>query len=219
MPLSNVKNDFANYKNKSKIFDSFNGTEIKCFVKVPTGYDEFGRISTFEIVEFGRVSALSGIEQYSVEPIPTIGFSKPTGIAIGSSIVTGQMTFEVLNEGFVNEIKEVLKLAGISNISIDFETDENNNEIPKYGYSDIEEINDFPNLDLILVGVKENDPNKKIQKQILGVRFNQGGSGIGITQISVREQYSFIAQKMDDFKPVEGATEDEEIEYDDTIFG
>ena len=129
------------------------------------------------------------------------------------------MTFEVLNQGFVNEIKEILKLAGISNIDIDFETDDNNNEVPKYGYAAIEEINDFPNLDLILIGVKENDPNKKIQKQILGVRFNQGQSGIGITQISVREQYNFLAQKMEDFKPVEGATEDEEIEYDDTIFG
>ena len=74
-------------------------------------------------------------------------------------------------------------------------------------------------MDLILIGVKENDPNKKIQKQILGVRFNQGQSGIGITQISVREQYNFLAQKMEDFKPVEGATEDKEIEYDDTIFG
>ena len=129
------------------------------------------------------------------------------------------MTFEVLNQGFVNEIKEILKLAGISNIDIYFETDDNNNEVPKYGYAAIEEINDFPNLDLILIGVKENDPNKKIQKQILGVRFNQGQSGIGITQISVREQYNFLAQKMEDFKPVEGATEDEEIEYDDTIFG
>lgn len=218
MPSSNIKNDFANYKNKSKLFDSFNGTELKCFVKVPTGYDEYGRVSSFEIVEFGTLSSLSGIEQYSVEPVPTIGFSKPTGIAIGSSIVTGSMVFEVLNQGFVNEIKEILKKAGIGNISIDFDT-EDNNEIPKYGTSDIEEINDFPNLDLILIGVKENDPNKKIQKQILGVRFNQGQSGIGITQISVREQYSFLAQRMEDFKPVEGATEDDEIEYDDTIFG
>lgn len=213
------RNEFANYKNPSKLFDSFNGTEIKCFVKVPTGYDEYGRVSTFEIVEFGTISALSGIEQYTVEPVPTIGFSRPTGIALGSSIVTGSMTFEVLNQGFVNDMKKILKEAGIKNISIDFE-DKDNNEVPIYSTSEIEEINDFPNIDLILIGVKENDPNKKIQKQILGVRFNQGQSGIGITQISVREQYSFLAQKMEDFKPVIGASEDAEgEEYDDTMFG
>lgn len=216
-----TNNDFANYKNKSERFDSFNGTELKCFVKVPTGYDEYGRVSTFEIVEFGTLSAISGIEQYSVEPIPTLGFSKPTGIAIGSSIVTGNMVFEVLNHGFVDDIREVLKLAGITNINIDFDNDD---DTPKYGYSEIDDINDFPNLDLIIIGVKENDPNKKIEKQILGVRFNKGNSGIGITQISVREEYTFIAQRMEDFKPVIGATEDDEIntneeEYETSIYG
>lgn len=217
-----INNDFANYKNKSQRYDSFNGTELKCFIKVPTGYDEYGRVSSFEIVEFGTISAISAVEQYAVEPVPAIGFAKPVGVAIGSSVVTGNMTFEVLNQGFANEVKEVLKIAGIQNISIDFDSN-NIDETPRYGYSEIEEINDFPNLDLILIGVKENDPNKKIEKQILGIRFNRGNSGIGITQISVREEYTFLAQRMEDFKPVIGATEDEEDttteDFETSIFG
>lgn len=215
-------NDFKNYKNKSNMFESFNGTELKCFVKVPTGYDEYGRVSSFEIVEFGNLSAISGIEQYTVDPILAIGFSSPTGIATGSSLVTGSMTFEVLNEGFVNQVKKVLADAGIENVYIDFENDENNNEKPKYGYLAIKDINDFPTLDLVIIGVKENDPNKKIQKQILGIRFNKGESGIGITQIAVREQYTYLAMRMEDFKPVVGATEDEEQEENPeeiSIFG
>lgn len=199
--------DFNNYKNKSKLFDSFNGTEIKLFVKVPTGYDDYGRVSTFEIVEFANVSALSGVEQYAVEPIPAIGFSKPTGVAIGSSVVTGSMTFEALNEGFANDVKKVLKEAGLGNLSIEFDVENDYDEKPRYELSDIEEINDFPNLDLILIGVKHNNPNKKIEKQLVGVRFNKGSSGIGITQISVREQYNFLAQSMEDFRPVVGADE------------
>lgn len=208
-------NDFKNYKNKSKFFESFNGTEIQCFFKIPTGYDEYGRVSSFELVKFANISSISGIEQYDVVPIPSIGFSHPTGIATGSSLVTGNIVFEVLNQGFVNDVIDVLAKAGIEDVYIDIESDGNGNETPKYGFTEIKDINDFPTLDLVLIGVKENDPNKKIQKQIVGIRFNKGESGVGITQISVREQYTYIGTRLEDFKPVEGASEDEETVNDE----
>lgn len=210
MSQNNVPKEFQNYKNKSKSFDSFNGTEIKIFVKVPTGYDDYGRVSSFELVEFGKVSSISAIENYSTTPLVAIGFSKPIGIATGSSMVSGSMVFETMNQGFVNDIKEVLKKAGVGNIDIDIEMDDTNSETPKYHLSEITEINDFPKVDLVMIGVKQNDPNKKIEKQIIGVRFNTGASAIGITQISVREQYQFIAVRMEDFRPVIGAEEEAE---------
>ena len=213
MNKNNTSKDFQNYKNKSKSFDSFNGTEINVFVKVPTGYDDYGRVSSFELARFGTVSSISAIENYSVTPIIAIGFSKPTNVATGSSMVSGNMVFETLNQGFVNDIKDILKKAGVGNIEVDIEMDSENNDKPKYHLSEITDINDFPKVDLVLIGVKQNDPNKKIEKQIVGVRFNTGASSIGITQISVREQYQFIAIRMEDFRPVIGADE----ENDETV--
>lgn len=204
--------EFENYKNKSVSFDSFNGTELQMFIKVPTGYDDYGRVSSFELIKFARISAISAVQNYEVHPLIAIGFSKPTNVATGSSVVTGNVIFEVINQGFVNEIKEVLAKAGVGNIDIDIEMDSENNETPKYHLSEIQDINDFPKIDFVIIGVKQNDPNKKIEKQIIGVRFNRGSSGIGITQLSVREQYSFIAMRMEDFKPVIGAEENDEKE-------
>lgn len=197
---------FNNYKNKAKQFDSFNGTELKCFMKVPTKYDVYGRVVDFELAELGTASAISAFTQYAIEPLPTIGSSHPTGIAKGSSIVRGSIVFEIFNEGFVNEVKHILKEAGLTKIDIDFDTKDSEFD-PKYTFNDIDNINDFPNVDIIIIGVKENNPNKKIEKQILNIRFNKGSSGIGITQLSVREKYDFLAAKLEDFKPVIGAEE------------
>lgn len=211
---------FNNYKNPSSVFDSFNGTELKCYMKVTTKYDEYGQGVKYELVEMGTISAISGAEQYATEPIPAIGFSRPIGIAVGSSIVSGSLAFETLKEGFVNDVKRILKEAGIQRISVaDAEIE---GELA-LAYEDIEEINDFPLVDIVILGVKENDMDKKIQKEIQGVRFNSGGSGISVNQLGVREQFSYIAQKMTDFKPVEGVKEDgygdEEDVYEDSIFG
>ena len=90
-------------------------------------------------------------------------------------------------------------------------------------YENIGEINDFPLVDIVIIGVKETDINKKIQKEIQGIRFNSGGSGISVNQLGVREQYSYIAQKMTDFQPVKGVEENEvgkeEEIIEDSIFG
>jgi hypothetical protein len=202
------------------VFDSFNGTELKCYMKVPKAYDVYGQLEDFALVEMGNISAISAVEQYAAEPVPAIGHTRPIGVAIGSSIVTGSMSFEVLESGFVNEVKRILKEAGIRKISLNVSDDQND---LKFGYDDIGEINDFPMVDIVIIGVKENDKNKKIQKEIIGIRFNNEQSGIGVGQIAVKEQYSFIAQAMSDFKPVKGVEEDavgdSNDEYEDWIFG
>lgn len=192
---------FNDYSNKAASFDTFNGTEMKCYVKVTIEYDEFGQSSKFELVQLANISAISGAEQTAVNPIPTIGSDKPIGVATGDSIVAGSITFEVINQSFSTEIKEILKKAGIRKAGIDFD---DNNKV-NYNYSEINSINDFPLVDLIIIGVKNNDANKKIEKEIQGVRFNKGQSGISVNQLGVKEQYSFIAISMTDFKPVKGA--------------
>ncbi|MGL5717044.1 MAG: hypothetical protein ACRCX2_28770 [Paraclostridium sp.] len=211
---------FNNYMNPSKVFDSFNGTELKCYMKVPKAYDEYGQLSDFALVEMGNISAISAVDQYSASPVPAIGHSRPIGISIGSSIVTGSMSFEALEHGFVNEVKRILKEAGIRKISLNVSDDQ---EDLKFGYSEIGEINDFPMVDIVIIGVKENDINKKIQKEIVGIRFNREGSGIGVNQLAVRESYSFLAQSMTDFKPVTGINEDpigDDVDiYETGIFG
>lgn len=211
---------FNNYKNTSAIFESFNGTELKCYMKITTKYDKYGQGVKFELVEMGNVSAISGAEQYATEPIPAIGFSRPVGIAVGSAIVSGSIAFETLKEGFVNDVKRILKEAGIQKVSVT--QAEIDGELA-LAYSNIEEINDFPLVDIVILGVKETDINKKIQKEIQGVRFNSGGSGISVNQLGVREQYSYIAQKMTDFQPVYGVEEDKVGEsediFEDSIFG
>ena len=211
---------FENYKNPGANFESFNGTELKCYMKVTTKYDKYGQGSNFELVEMGNVSAISGAEQYSVEPIPAIGFSRPIGIAVGSAIVSGSIAFETLKEGFVNDVKRILKEAGIKKVSV--VQGEVEGELA-LAYENIGEINDFPLVDIVIIGVKETDINKKIQKEIQGIRFNSGGSGISVNQLGVREQYSYIAQKMTDFQPVKGVEENEvgkeEEIIEDSIFG
>lgn len=208
MSTNNLK-EFRNYKSKEFHFDSFNGTETKCFLKIPTKYDEYGNIAHFELVEFANVSSVSAVKQTSSTPIIAIGDYK--GIALGSFVVTGEITFEVFNQGFINDIKEVLAKNGANDINIKIDVDTQGNETIKYQMEEITQLNDFPAVDLILIAVKENDPNKKIQKQLLGVSFSQGQSGIGITQLAVRESYSFLAKDFDEFKPVIGAEEDDEI--------
>lgn len=210
---------FNNMFNQSKTFDSFNGTELKCFMKVTTEYDEYGQTKAFKLVEMGHLSAITAVDQFSAEPIPAIGFSKPIGISVGSSIVVGSLTFEALEKGFVGEVKDILKEAGLKKHHLDYDTNSDN---LKLGYSEIKEIQDFPLIDIVILGVKENDQNKKIQKEILGIRFNRNGSGIGLNQLGVREQFNFMAQEMSDFSPVKGVKEDV-VGYDDlesdAIFG
>ena len=200
------QDNFHNYKNKSKSFDTFNGTELKFFMKVPTKYNEYNQVVKFELVELGKTSSFSYMEQYAIEPVPVIGQSGAAGLARGSRLIRGSMVFEVLKEGFVNEVKRILKKAGINQIEISFDSN-GDDYAPRYALSDIESVNDFPNFDIIMLGVKENNPNKKIQKQIQGLRFSQGGSGIGVNQLAVREQYAFLAKSIEDLDMVDGATE------------
>lgn len=195
---------FNNYKNPSANFDSFNGTELKVYIKVTTEYDEYMKAKKFELVPMGFLQNISGVEQYSNEPHIAIGFSRPRAIATGDSIVVGSITFAALNKSFLSEVKEVLKKAGIKRIYLDYNED---NEL-KFGYSEITNINELPLVDIVIIGVKENDKNKKIQKEIKGIRFTQGNSGIGINQIVVQEQYSYMAKEMTDFNPVNGVEED-----------
>ncbi|AVQ21497.1 hypothetical protein [Fusobacterium necrophorum] len=208
-------NAFHNYKNKSKSFDTFNGTETQLYIKVPTEYDEFDRVTKFELVRLGSTSAFQYAEQYTAEPTMAIGEAGATAIACGSSIIQGSLMFEVLNKGFVNEVKDILNKAGIKQISLSFDYGGRKQQA-KYSLEDIESVNDFPKFDIVMIAVKENNPQKKIQKQLIGCRFSSGGSGIGVNQISVREQYSFLAMQMEDFKPMENTTETPvgELEYD-----
>lgn len=215
-----MDNNFNNMFNKSKTFDSFNGTELKCYMKVTTEYDEYGQTSAFKLVEMGHISAIQAVEQYSAGPIPAIGFSKPVGIQVGDSIVVGSLVFEALESGFLGEVQAILKEAGLKKNYIDY--DEEKDEL-KLGYEDIEEVQDFPLVDIVIIGVKENNKNKKIQKEIMGIRFNQNGSGIGLNQLGVKEQFRFMAQEMSDFTPVKGVSEDivgsDDIEFDSAVFG
>lgn len=211
---------FNNYQNKSANFDSFNGTEIKAFLKITTEYDEYMKSKTFELVELGNIYSITGAEQYVNEPHIAIGFSRPVALATGDSIVTGALAFEVIKEGFVNEVKRVLKKAGIKKLYLEYDADDKDK--PQFGYSEIKNINDFPIMDIVLIGVKENNADKKIQKEIKGIRFTKGNSAIGVSQLIVREQYNFIAKTMTDFKPVTGAEENSIGEEDETevfIFG
>lgn len=200
-----MDNNFNNMFNQSKTFDSFNGTELKCFMKVTTEYDEFGQTKKFKLVEMGHISAITAVDQFSAQPIPAIGFSRPVGISVGSSIVVGSLTFEALVAGFTQEVQDLLREAGLKKHHLEY--DEEGDEL-KLGYSEIKEIQDFPLVDIVIIGVKENNVNKKVQKEILGIRFNRAGSGIGLNQLGVREQYNFMAQEMTDFKPVKGVEED-----------
>lgn len=208
-------NNFHNYQNKSKTFDTFNGTEMQLYVKVPTKYDEYDRVVSFELVRLGSTSALQYREQYTAEPVMALGEEGSIGIAVGSSIIQGSLIFEVLNRGFVDEIKDVLKKAGIRQISLSFDSG-NSTQKAKYSLQDIDSVNDFPKFDIVMIAVKENNPNKKIQKQLIGCKFSSGNSGIGINQMAVREQYSFLAMRMEDFQPLTGTTETAtgEEEYD-----
>ena len=138
--------------------------------------------------------------------MPVIGQSGAAAIATGSRLIRGSLVFEVLKEGFVNEVKRILRKAGIKQIDISFDPS-GSNQVPKYSLADIESINDFPNFDIIMLGVKDNNPNKKIQMQIQGMRFSQGQTGIGVNQLSVREQYGFLARSIEHLTTVEGATE------------
>ncbi|MGL5964939.1 MAG: hypothetical protein ACRCZ2_11190 [Fusobacteriaceae bacterium] len=214
-----MDNNFNNMFNQSKTFDSFNGTELKCYMKVTTEYDEFGQTKKFKLVEMGHISAITSVDQFSAQPIPAIGFGRPIGISVGSSIVVGSLTFEALAAGFTQEVQDLLREAGLKRHHLEY--DEEGNEM-KLGYSEIKEIQDYPLVDIVIIGVKENNQDKKIQKEILGIRFNKAGSGIGLNQLGVREQYNFMAQEMTDFAPVKGVKEDIAGEDDtevDAIFG
>ena len=84
---------------------------------------------------------------------------------------------------------------------------ENESGTPAFGYDDLKFINDFPMIDLVILGVKENDPDKKVQLEVKGMKFSTGSSGIGVTQLVVKEQYQFNAKKIILFKPVVGSDE------------
>lgn len=198
-----TKSNFNNYGSKNATYDSFNGTELKAWFKINTGYDEFGQPESFELVELGTISAFSDTITFDANPIVAIGFTHPVGIATGDKLVMGTMKFEILKEGFVGEINSILKRANIKHLSISGGSD----GTYAVEQNDIDEISEFPLFDLILIGVKENDSEKKIQKEIKGIRFSSGSSAIGLNQIGVSELYKFMAQGRTDWAPVIGATE------------
>ena len=205
-----IQDKFHNFKNKSKEFDTFNGTEIKLFIKVPTRYDTYGRIDKFELVELGTASAYSWKQTYAAEPVVAIGYKYARGVARGSKLISGSIVFEVLNKGFVGEIKQILKDAGVEYAELGFNQQPNGSYIPNYEFGEINSVNDLPNMDIVILGVKETNQNKKIQHIISGMRFASGSSGVGIDQLSVREQYSWLAKDMSDYEPVTGTEEQDE---------
>ena len=205
-----IQDKFHNFKNKSKEFDTFNGTEIKLFIKVPTRYDTYGRIDKFELVELGTASAYSWKQTYAAEPVVAIGYKYARGVARGSKLISGSIVFEVLNKGFVGEIKQILKDAGVQYAELGFEQQPNGSYVPNYEFGEINSVNDLPNMDIVILGVKETNQNKKIQHIISGMRFASGSSGVGIDQLSVREQYSWLAKDMSDYEPVTGTEEQDE---------
>lgn len=205
-----IQDKFHNFKNKSKEFDTFNGTEIKLFIKVPTRYDTYGRIDKFELVELGTASAYSWKQTYAAEPVVAIGYKYARGVARGSKLISGSIVFEVLNKGFVGEIRQILKDAGVQYAELGFEQQPNGSYIPNYEFGEINSVNDLPNMDIVILGVKETNQNKKIQHIISGMRFASGSSGVGIDQLSVREQYSWLAKDMSDYEPVTGTEEQTE---------
>lgn len=196
--------NFNNLKDPSAIFDSFNGTELKSYLKITTKYNEYGQTEKFELLELGYVEAISAVTQYENIPNVYIGFSRPSSIATGSSIVVGSITFSILQQGFIKELSDVFKRAGFKKTYLSFE---NESGTPAFGYDDLKFINDFPMIDLVILGVKENDPDKKVQLEVKGMKFSTGSSGIGVTQLVVKEQYQFIAKKIIPFKPVVGSDE------------
>lgn len=203
----NKMSNFNNYKDPSAVFDSFNGTEIQAYLKITTKYNEYGQTEKFELLKLGNVSAISGVTQYENIPNVYIGFSRPSSIATGGSVVVGNITFAVLEQGFIKALTDVFKRAGFKKTYLSFE---NTDGKPSFGYNDLKFINDFPMIDLVLLGVKENDPDKKVQLEIKGMKFASGSSGIGVTQLAISEQYQFIAKKLHSFKPVKGSNENEE---------
>lgn len=205
-----IQDKFHNFKNKSKEFDTFNGTEIKLFIKVPTRYDTYGRIDKFELVELGTASAYSWKQTYAAEPVVAIGYKYARCVARGSKLISGSIVFEVLNKGFVGEIRQILKDAGVQYAELGFNQQPNGSYIPNYEFGEINSVNDLPNMDIVILGVKETNQNKKIQHIISGMRFASGSSGVGIDQLSVREQYSWLAKDMSDYEPVTGTEEQTE---------
>ena len=101
--------NFNNLKDPSAIFDSFNGTELKSYLKITTKYNEYGQTEKFELLELGYVEAISAVTQYENIPNVYIGFSRPSSIATGSSIVVGSITFSILQQGFIKELSDVFK--------------------------------------------------------------------------------------------------------------
>ena len=205
--MANPQDMFHNFKNKSKEFDTFNGTEVKLFIKVPTRYNVYNRVDKFELVELGTASAYSWKQTYASEPVIAIGYKYARGVARGSKLISGSIVFEVLNKGFVGEIRQILKDAGVQYAELGFNQAANGSYVPKYDFGEINSVNDLPNMDIVVLGVKETNKNKKIQHVISGMRFASGSSGVGVDQLSVREQYSWLAKDMEDYKPVDGTDE------------
>ena len=209
--------EFNNYTGKAQSFDSFSGVELKAYLKITTKYDEYGQTKEYKLVPLGELTQIVATTQYENVPNIYIGFSRPSSISTGTSIVSGTLMYSVLDKGFLKELTDVFKEAGFKRTYLSMENDK---DAPKFGYDDIRYINEFPMIDMVILGVKNNDPDKKIQLEIKGMKLSSGHSGIGITQLAVNEQYSFIAKKLYGFRPVEGVGEvkDGEENLQDSYF-
>ena len=201
--------DFQSLTNEHKkhSFDSFNGTELKLYLQVPTKIDAYERAERYDLIELGTASSVSGAKEYDVSIVEAIGFDVPIGVSIGDMLVSGRLSIEVLSDNFVSEVKKSLAKSDIKRIEV-VSSDGSTTYSTKV--SNINYFNEFPLLNLVIIGVKETDKSKKIQKTIEGIRFVKQNSGIGITQLGVNENYQFIAKDMTDFKPVEGVIEEDD---------
>lgn len=166
-------------------FNSFNGSDVSIFLLFNKA-----QASGIQTIQVGNISALKGVIQVEAAPRYVMGEADPQGLSTGKRLIQGSLTIESLNRAFITELAEILDEEFLKTYRV-ADSDATTVSSLKLKYAD-----QLPEFDIRIICVKEENPNQKAYRDIIGCKIFSESSGIGLSTLDIQENYGFMAREI-----------------------
>lgn len=157
---------FISYNNPDYYGSGYTGSDIKAVFRFPEFIDA-------SPIPFGELSIISYSTYRDKFPVRAIGYTRAKGYTKGARTVAGTLVFNLLNKAAVNKfIKELYPEDVWESLSVVMD------ELPPFS------------IDISFC----NEVGNKTNITLIGVEIAEGNQVMSVNNMSVNEQYSFVAQ-------------------------
>lgn len=153
----------------SKYYKSFSGTDTLVFILMPGS----------KPVVLGSITTVSYSVYRNKKPVINIGRTNINGVTRGSRIYAGTMIFTLINQHWLNELKEQESLAWLNQ------------------YEDLK-ADELPLFDIMVVSA--NEYGSYVSMFIYGIDFTDEAQTISVEDLFTENTFSFVARDISTFK-------------------